>query len=510
MSSATSSRPLGSQQGEDYADDPLTRFITVHNFSTRHADPIDSQDALDRGKQIVDAAVSAEQWFRPARILDELTFIIRGNCYAYIHPPPRCFSRDWESRDVPICTLKDWGEMPETGEDPDVFSLQDLKEFESTRLLANLSGTRKREAESMHVSEIMESAEGDIIKDSLNGKKRAGDELTQEERPPKRPCFNEQSLQRTIPQPHYIPSPVLTTDAVAGEIDPSKFYASFQPTPIAPYTSDTMNEWLEDPAARGAWVVPIRGALPWEDCTPAAILFTKSANSNSSSADNEEQNQLPRRAGKSSDLAPFGPAQITWTYASLVEFWAFLRTLREAGTLGPISLSFHSAPVIRVTSSSSTVPQAGHATESKTSEKTTLLAISTLLSVDHIKIYHDVGYAMRLRNVLHAWRYKAPIPQSIACHRHKTPKGIPSVTANNDVGPLSSNSGQRNDDGAAARTSSSETPIVKVPVLKRAKLMFAPPSQPDVTFVAKSIFAHWPLAEPCLDVLRTGLVTAAL
>lgn len=78
--------------------------------------------------------------------------------------------------------------------------------------------------------------------------------------------------------------------------------------------------------------------------------------------------------------AIIGPARsdqtIAWNPAMLREFWASLLILREKGVLGAISLSYH-------------VPA---------SEET-----KGILRCTHIKIYHDVRFALYVRAVLDGW-----------------------------------------------------------------------------------------------------------
>ena len=64
-------------------------------------------------------------------------------------------------------------------------------------------------------------------------------------------------------------------------------------------------------------------------------------------------------------------------------FWSFLLAVRDANTLGPLALAYHSS-------------SRGAALDSKTSSP---------LEVDHIKIYHDAPCAMLIRNVLDAWAF---------------------------------------------------------------------------------------------------------
>lgn len=156
---------------------------------------------------------------------------------------------------------------------------------------------------------------------------------------------------------------------------------------------------MPSPHARSAWLVPIRGNLPWDDCTPAIILASS--------------HKLPCPSQKTSD-------PITWTHASLASFWAFLLNLRATCNVGPIGVSFHASrpPLPQVGSSHNTVSsvlglgnQAAFESRATTTPRSTATPTPSsrppLSSVDHVKIYHKAPTAMYLRNALHVWAYQA-------------------------------------------------------------------------------------------------------
>jgi hypothetical protein len=81
--------------------------------------------------------------------------------------------------------------------------------------------------------------------------------------------------------------------------------------------------------------------------------------------------------------------------------------IRQAKTLGPISVSFVAAPSpnFSLASGGSNVNREIDLEDiSKTSPPTVFRA--SLLMVDHIKVYHDVACTMHLRNALDAWSYQ--------------------------------------------------------------------------------------------------------
>lgn len=153
-----------------------------------------------------------------------------------------------------------------------------------------------------------------------------------------------------------------------------------------------MKKYLGKPYARCAWVVPVRGLLPWEGCSAGLVI-------------NSEEKEL----------------EVTWTHDSLNAFWAFLVALKNAGTLGSIALSFHPAPTMNIVQRESLDESVGAKGSHEFNSDSGSNAISNsgsgrdagaeicrapLSAVDHIKVYHDVGHAMFVRNVLDAWAFK--------------------------------------------------------------------------------------------------------
>jgi hypothetical protein len=150
-----------------------------------------------------------------------------------------------------------------------------------------------------------------------------------------------------------------------------------------------MQDYLVRPYSRSAWIIPVRGVLPWKGCTSAVMS-------------DEVENMPPVQ----------NDYHIAWTRMSVASFWDFLLTIQQAKTLGPISISFHAAspPTISFTHPTNEL-------DLDTNRSTSLKDITSksianpvfrvsLQVVDHIKVYHDVTYAMYLRNVLDAWSYR--------------------------------------------------------------------------------------------------------
>jgi hypothetical protein len=158
-----------------------------------------------------------------------------------------------------------------------------------------------------------------------------------------------------------------------------------------------MQAYLSKRYGRCAWVVPVRGSLPWEGCS-AGVVVVKG----------EEEREVKE--------------EVTWTSDYLNAFWNFLEALKDAGTLGSIAISFHPAPISMHTLQNESepksdtdsrkrgsdpipVPDSGTGTGRDTQQGPDMFR-APLVAVDHIKVYHDVGYTMFVRNVLDAWAFK--------------------------------------------------------------------------------------------------------
>jgi len=154
-------------------------------------------------------------------------------------------------------------------------------------------------------------------------------------------------------------------------------YQKSKPTMIAPYELplDSFDEY-----SRCAWVIPVRGQLPWSESSPAVLL------------DSPQDPPAPPNTQMN---------EFTWTTSSVRKFWEFLIGIREARNIGSIGISFHAAP-------SSPPERSGQETRNVTPNATdTGLCEVSMSSVDHFKIYHDWPWSFRLRNVLHAWSFES-------------------------------------------------------------------------------------------------------
>lgn len=127
-----------------------------------------------------------------------------------------------------------------------------------------------------------------------------------------------------------------------------------------------------------AWLIPIRGILPWENCTSGAFLDASCT--------------IPIPS------SPIVDDQISWTQGSILKFWDFLFRLRQVGKLGPLGISFNCSLQTRIspvtTSNSDAYPQETCSTN------------LSLSMVDYIKVNHDAPCRLYVRNALDAWSYE--------------------------------------------------------------------------------------------------------
>ncbi len=134
--------------------------------------------------------------------------------------------------------------------------------------------------------------------------------------------------------------------------------------------------------AKTAWIIPVRGSLPWTFCTPAVVL------------DDSEDNAVI--VGKEGAL-------IQWTKTTLVKFWDFLKNVREAGHMGQVGISFQVATPRERGESWLSAEVIHEPTNSAHGELSLPLS-----SLDYVKVYHKASSAMGLRNILDAWAYVCP------------------------------------------------------------------------------------------------------
>ncbi|KJA17832.1 hypothetical protein HYPSUDRAFT_1003789 [Hypholoma sublateritium FD-334 SS-4] len=252
--------------------------------------------------------------------------------------------------------LKAWGAP--TMED-EIYKIHDLESFKGTNLAYLLEGPKKTNT---------------FVRSQERLRPRSHFPALKKQR------VNSGSLYGVIPQPHIYPSPFLP-------IEPPNHIMPFDrcgPIFVPPYTKVSLPD-----DARVAWLVPVRGILPWTDCSAAILL------------DDWEGLFSP------ADRNP----RITWTRESLLQFWIFLIDLRTSGTLGALGISFHiSHGSLSVKSTPLNHRAAGFPTPVLPSLPTTAPDGSrpTIKNVDYIKIYHDNRRRLHLRRILDEWTYTPP------------------------------------------------------------------------------------------------------
>ncbi|KAI0781331.1 hypothetical protein BD413DRAFT_608492 [Trametes elegans] len=187
-------------------------------------------------------------------------------------------------------------------------------------------------------------------------------------------------------------------------------------TAIPPYTEATAQRHLDDPYGRLAWLIPVRGQLPWEGTTPAVLV-----------ADSPETVNVPPQP-PNHDLPC--PPTIVWTRAALRNLWSFLQALRDAGNLGPLSLAFSAPPPHttgdwRGSTATDEVRRPGGRQEpadglpslaprprsrppsSRASARSESDARRhRLRRCAYLEVHHDARYTRGLRGLLHSWHHR--------------------------------------------------------------------------------------------------------
>ena len=131
-----------------------------------------------------------------------------------------------------------------------------------------------------------------------------------------------------------------------------------------------------------AWLIPIRGTLPWHNCTSGAFLDPAS-------------HVIPTPS------SPIIDDQISWTQGSILQFWDFLYRLRQVGRLGPLGIAFNCC------SSQSRATTDITDQQMPTTDTLPYPQESRSLSmVDYIKVNHDAPCRLYVRSALDAWSYE--------------------------------------------------------------------------------------------------------
>ncbi|KAF8270012.1 hypothetical protein EI94DRAFT_1723629 [Lactarius quietus] len=203
-------------------------------------------------------------------------------------------------------------------------------------------------------------------------------------------------LDELIPLPHYIPAPLdarTTLPRSSPDIHPTF-------VPIPPQTTTSVEGLLSSIYARVAWLIPVRGAPPWNDVSRASVAL-----------------------GKLSRLDPgyLSASDIVWTHSTLRQFWTFLCSCSETldSVTGPLSLSFYTTPRLASMRSQqgTTSPAApschlvNNESEMTPPDPDPLMPIVNtskpeLTDMDYVKVYCDAPRAMSVRSTLAQWTYE--------------------------------------------------------------------------------------------------------
>ncbi|KAI9567721.1 hypothetical protein HD554DRAFT_2023231 [Boletus coccyginus] len=350
--------------------------IAIHHFvAVGDTSPSRATLHLEQGRDLAFVCSSSHHWVTPQPTIDSSAFTLRRDrLYQYRLSPPPLTTR------VESISIPEWGQ-PSHADDPDYFRLQDLQEFEGIHFQTSLMHARFRQVETPR-----------------HGKHIQGDRLSVNE-PARRLRLDTASM---IPQPHFIPAPAAQFRPV--DTDKIPPYNKTLPSPVAPYDAATVNQLLHCKFRRAAWLIPVRGSLPWDGASMAVIL--------------EETQGISRSPSPCLHVPSTQPRAIMWTPDSLQHLWAFLGSIQQAKHLGPLSLSFHAAPTEALStgdSISEPVWESNHPYYHQHSSNHTAGSSDTFATdvcrahlevIDYIQIFHDVPYSLSLRNVLDAYRYE--------------------------------------------------------------------------------------------------------
>ncbi|KAG2123129.1 hypothetical protein BD769DRAFT_1670210 [Suillus cothurnatus] len=360
--------------------------LTVHNYVDDEG-PILSHStaALELGRDLALAASSNLAWRKPSVFFNKRLFaaLKHDKLYQFNVSPPQVGTPAPRTH-----VLEDWGVPPS---DEEVLALEVLEEFVHPKLEAPCDPpARKRPAS--------QNSRSDIHDPQTRQTARSPTHEVSLEPPTKRPRYDAASISNLIPQPHYVPGPSVRFRPLDSEH--FRPYRKVQPSLIAPFDLASAKLFLNTSYNRAAWLIPVRGILPWDDATCATIL---------------EPSQVPQ--GDDTPPLPSGPAplsdgisRITWTHHSIVHFWEFLISIQQAENLDS---------ALGLTAGSGNRPvqlaQAGRPSD-LSDGLSDQVRHAQLEATDFIKVYHDTKYSFYLRNILDAYMYTPGEPASETGH----------------------------------------------------------------------------------------------
>ncbi|KAG2361038.1 hypothetical protein BDR07DRAFT_1377515 [Suillus spraguei] len=197
------------------------------------------------------------------------------------------------------------------------------------------------------------------------------------EPPTKRPRYDTASISNLIPQPHYVPGPSVGFPPLDSEY--LKPYRKAQPLPIAPFDLASAQLFLNAFYNRAAWLIPIRGVLPWEDATCAIIL-------------------APPQVPQGDDTPPLPPDLQHYTTESQ-EFLGLIIRFAPSDTTSTLNSA------LSLTAGSGNRPAQAGRSANLSDGLSDRVRHAQLEDTDFIKVYHDTKYSFYLRNILDAYKY---------------------------------------------------------------------------------------------------------
>ncbi|KAI0767255.1 hypothetical protein C8Q74DRAFT_1449429 [Fomes fomentarius] len=376
--------------------------ITVHHFrpEASYLEDIDASKLLEEVARLVLSTTHETTWHDPPTF-DSSRYVIGAHCFEVSTDAPRCIDPGVRRSGASAQSLPEWQDNVVVEEEEE-WALGDLEEFDHSHLHRLLDSrpaltndhpkpdnpTVDQPPPTMGKS-VKRDAENSVASQSV-----------------KRPKLEEASLHTILTLPHFYSSRPTQDDPDFQRGSLSKL----KPSPIPPHTLESAQAYIDDPFARLGWVIPIRGRLQFNGATSASMSACGSGDQSST------EQCLPVAPKPPGDTDPV--SELIWTPDALVAFWEFLKGLREAGRIGPLSLSFHAVhslttpsmvPYSYVGSHKQTTGPSGISSSMSTiiqPSASTGPAALPLQLVDHVKVYHDARYTQSVRAILRAWSYQ--------------------------------------------------------------------------------------------------------
>jgi hypothetical protein len=368
--------------------------------------------------------------------------LLAESLYAYSSPLPEVTR---EERG-PTEELKEWGSSVEENE---IWALADLEEFQSTDFSSLLrKESLPRSQDTKKRARSPEDEQRDADSGPAEAKRRKLDDGPLHGVIPRvstalQVCSSPKSSYQEHPplflQPHILPSKLVDP---ANLHTKTKAYKKTSPILLPPFTSPLPQP---SPHDRRAWIIPVRGVIPWKGSSPAETLQEPGA--------------------KPIPPTPRSLEPVFWSHTALKSFWEWLQILQDGGKLGTLGISFHAAARARnggLLSSTSNGHGGGDGTGSTwearaqnrilglgggaqrlTKDATTTTGVGddiepttkvqqpNLSTVDYIKVYHDAIGSMSLRSVFDVWAYEIRDGQGVLVEKIRVLQGAKLVLMDN-------------------------------------------------------------------------------